>query len=104
MRRWITRNEQPTLDELLDEPIVRLMMASDGVNRSEVEAVIANLRSMRPGGADQVIFRLSGAPLSQPDGTAQTRRRKHDEPIPAASSLRRLPVHCVAPQPGFLAR
>lgn len=90
MRQRITRDEQPTLDELLDEPIVRLMMASDGVTRSDVEAVIANLRSMRPGGGDNVIFRLSCAPSRQTEAAARIRRRKHDGPIPAASSLSRL--------------
>ena len=31
-----TRNEEPTLDELLAEPIVRLVMARDGVQEIEV--------------------------------------------------------------------
>jgi hypothetical protein len=31
--------DQPTLGELLNEPIVRLLMASDGVARSDVEAL-----------------------------------------------------------------
>ncbi|MFN3550069.1 MAG: hypothetical protein ACK4U0_21505 [Mesorhizobium sp.] len=31
----------PTLDELLDEPIVRMLMASDGVSAREVRKLMA---------------------------------------------------------------
>lgn len=55
MRR--AQSEQPTLDEMLDEPMVRLVMASDGVTRAEVESLFRNLRSMQRD--DGVIFRLS---------------------------------------------
>lgn len=35
---------EPTLDEMLDEPIVRLVMESDGVKRHTVEALIRTVR------------------------------------------------------------
>jgi hypothetical protein len=35
-RGTYTKNEEPTLDEMLDEPIVRLVMARDRVDEHEV--------------------------------------------------------------------
>jgi hypothetical protein len=38
---------EPTLEEMLDEPIVRLVMERDGVKRLTVEALIRTLRPVR---------------------------------------------------------
>jgi hypothetical protein len=38
---------EPILEEMLDEPIVRLVMDRDGVTRHTVEAFIRTLRSRR---------------------------------------------------------
>jgi hypothetical protein len=43
MTKQIVPSEQPTLHELLDEPMVRLLMAKDGVSRSQVEALFRRL-------------------------------------------------------------
>ena len=48
--RWC---EEPTLDELLSEPIIRAVMDADGVDRSELEAMLwrsarAYARTKRP--------------------------------------------------------
>lgn len=40
MTRWLRSHEQPTLEEMLDEPIVQLVMASDGVARAEIERLV----------------------------------------------------------------
>ena len=40
-----TRNEEPTLDELLAEPIVRLLMARDGVEEETVRRVFVAART-----------------------------------------------------------
>lgn len=37
----------PTLDELLSEPIVRLLMRRDGVEEGEVRKLIARIASSR---------------------------------------------------------
>ena len=42
-----TCNDEPALGELLDDPIVALLMARDGVTRSEVERLMDE-RALRP--------------------------------------------------------
>ncbi|MGH7004449.1 MAG: hypothetical protein ACREIP_10925 [Alphaproteobacteria bacterium] len=37
-------NQEPTLDELLNEPIIRLVMARDGVRSADVRATMALAR------------------------------------------------------------
>jgi hypothetical protein len=37
-------NEEPTLAELLAEPVVRLMMARDGYSENDVRAIAAAVR------------------------------------------------------------
>lgn len=44
MTRWLRSHEQPTLAEMLDEPIVQLLMARDGVARAEIETLVERLR------------------------------------------------------------
>jgi hypothetical protein len=42
---------EPTLSELLDDPLIWLLMASDGVDPSELQALfaeMADLRARRP--------------------------------------------------------
>ena len=41
------RNEEPTLEELLAEPIVRLVMARDGVQPAEVRRLAASAARVR---------------------------------------------------------
>ena len=43
-RGAFTRNEEPTLDELLSEPAVRLVMARDRVNEREVRGIAVETR------------------------------------------------------------
>ncbi len=38
-----TCNKEPLLSDLLEDPIVLVLMAQDGVTRSEVEALIEDL-------------------------------------------------------------
>jgi hypothetical protein len=45
MHEWIRIDDQPTLAELLADPIVRLLMASDCVSDGEVAALVAGLRA-----------------------------------------------------------
>jgi hypothetical protein len=52
-------NEQATLNEMLEDPIVCLVMACDGVTRADVESLFRNLRRMRRD--DGAIYRLSTA-------------------------------------------
>lgn len=40
----MNKNVEPTLDELLEEPIVRLVMARDGVNADDVRLVMERAR------------------------------------------------------------
>jgi hypothetical protein len=42
-----TTNEEPSLDELLAEPIVRMMMTRDGVEEAELRLIIARLPTHR---------------------------------------------------------
>ena len=41
------RNKEPSLNELLDDPLVILLMTRDGVTRSEIEAIMADMQ-LRP--------------------------------------------------------
>ncbi|CAN7685438.1 hypothetical protein LJR231_005558 [Phyllobacterium sp. LjRoot231] len=36
---------EPTLDELLTEPMIRQVMASDGVDSAEIRALMSGMRS-----------------------------------------------------------
>lgn len=45
MNRWLRYGEQPGLREMLDDPMVELLMARDGVTAAEVEELIRTLRS-----------------------------------------------------------
>jgi hypothetical protein len=42
-----SKNEEPSLDELLAEPAVRLVMARDRVKEAEVRRIISELRHRR---------------------------------------------------------
>jgi hypothetical protein len=37
-------NEEPALDELLDDPVMRIMLARDGLTAEDVRALVAALR------------------------------------------------------------
>lgn len=43
MTRCVARNREPTLGEMLEDPIVRLLMARDGIGRPDVENLMANV-------------------------------------------------------------
>jgi hypothetical protein len=42
---WATPNAEPTLDELLSEPIVRLLMQGDRTGESEVRQLIVRVQT-----------------------------------------------------------
>ena len=50
MRRCAACNQEPTLGEMLDDPIVGLLMARDGVTRPDVENVMGNVTIPRSAG------------------------------------------------------
>jgi hypothetical protein len=43
VRRPFTLNEEPSLDELLSEPIIRLLMARDGVDEEIVRRLAGDV-------------------------------------------------------------
>lgn len=43
MTHCVACNREPTLGEMLDDPIVRLLMARDGVARPDMEKLIDNI-------------------------------------------------------------
>jgi hypothetical protein len=47
MREWVRIDDQPTLAELLADPIVRLLMTSDCVTDGDVAALVTGLRADR---------------------------------------------------------
>ena len=48
MDQWLRLDQQPTLQEMLDDPVVAALMDRDGVTRREVEALMADLRDTIP--------------------------------------------------------
>ena len=66
-----TDMDEPSLRELLDDPLVRRMMARDGVTRADVETLFANLdlRPDRSGTRPKVRLRVAG-PLTVGQGIA----------------------------------
>ena len=44
MTRWLRPYEQPGLEEMLNEPIVKFVMASDGVARAEIVMLLERRR------------------------------------------------------------
>jgi len=51
MDQWLRLDQQPTLQEMLDDPVVAALMDRDGVTRREVEALMADLRDTIPSAA-----------------------------------------------------
>ena len=47
MNRYAVSGVEPSLREVLDDPIVRLVMARDNVSREDVERVIETYRNSR---------------------------------------------------------
>lgn len=43
MGRWLRPGEQPKLQEMLDDPVVRVVMHRDGVDREQVEMLVRTL-------------------------------------------------------------
>ena len=58
-------NEETALDDLLDDPIVALLMARDGITRSEVERLMDEfaLRPVQEGQVAACVCRPSGSDL-----------------------------------------
>ncbi len=54
---------EPSLRELLDDPLIQRAMASDGVSAADVETLFANLdlRSDRSGTPPKVRLRVAGS-------------------------------------------
>jgi hypothetical protein len=52
---------EPTLDEIVAEPIVRLLMARDGVDEETVRRIAAEARNMPPVAPDLAGTRFAGA-------------------------------------------
>lgn len=44
MDGWLRPGAEVSLREMLDDPIVHLLMARDGVSREEIEALVRSLR------------------------------------------------------------
>lgn len=42
---WSQPGEEPPVEDLMDDPMVRLVMARDGVGRAELETVVARGRT-----------------------------------------------------------
>ena len=40
-----SRTTEPDLDELMRDPIAQALMAADGVDRSELDAIVAQVRN-----------------------------------------------------------
>ncbi|MGF1623996.1 MAG: hypothetical protein ACFCVH_03860 [Alphaproteobacteria bacterium] len=45
MEQWLRLDQQPTLREMLDDPLVIALMDRDRVTRHEVEALMRGLRT-----------------------------------------------------------
>jgi hypothetical protein len=43
----ITCHEEPTLDEMLSDPVIEAVMAADGVDPGEVETLVRRVRTAR---------------------------------------------------------
>ena len=44
VRNYAVSGIEPTLSEVLDDPSIRLLMASDGVTRGDLELLIQSMR------------------------------------------------------------
>jgi len=60
----MANDPEPSLEELLDDPIVRLLMAADGVRVAEVKRLLRSIQNHRR------------AALPQAASTASSRRRR----------------------------
>lgn len=69
---WTNLNAEPTLDEILDDPIVRLLMRGDGTGTNEVRRLIERVRAAL--GAEQAPSEaaapLHAAPAADPTAEA----------------------------------
>ena len=43
--RWLTKACEPTLDELLADPIVQMLMASDGVSETAIRRLAGKIQN-----------------------------------------------------------
>jgi hypothetical protein len=56
MRGW----REPSLDDILAEPIVRILMQRDGVREEEVRHIVAGLRTRRGSRSSRILQKLFG--------------------------------------------
>ena len=49
-----SERREPTLNDLLDEPIVQLLMRRDSVKRDEVVAIVESIRQNRRSAGDRM--------------------------------------------------
>jgi hypothetical protein len=61
-----TKNQEPTLDALLGEPIMRLVMARDGVSEAEIRTIAAEARANIDAGE-------TGDNRAEPSGASRAR-------------------------------
>ncbi|WP_181708422.1 hypothetical protein [Chthonobacter rhizosphaerae] len=71
MYRAVDTIFEPTLTDLLDEPIVRLVMASDGVEPGDVRALMNRIAARRRAGK---VAAGGVAAAPRPDGAARPAR------------------------------
>jgi hypothetical protein len=57
--QWPGSDQQPTLQDMLSDPIVQLLMIRDGVTSADVVELVTNLQAVRASKTDPVILRLS---------------------------------------------
>jgi hypothetical protein len=66
MTQWLTTcDREPTLKDMLDDPIVHELMARDGVARADVEELMAGLWITPDYDNRQAIFELCACTQSQ---------------------------------------
>lgn len=66
MNRWFSGNREPSLAEVLDDPIVHLVMERDRVRREDLIALIVSVRSGLPSSS------IPGGPPRQSDSAADS--------------------------------
>ena len=66
MTQWLTTcREEPTLKDMLDDPVMGELMARDGVTRADVEELMANVRITLGHEDRRAIFRHCACASSQ---------------------------------------
>lgn len=56
MKTWLRQGEEPRLQDMLDDPVMRSLMESDGVTREELEVLVRChplVGELRPASCDE---------------------------------------------------